>query len=68
MPKRQLEWKVEWAGGMTLAALTERLHEEGAGREDLKALLEARYREVCAVRCAPLCHPIRRASTVVPVR
>ncbi|MGH9459820.1 MAG: ISH6 family transposase [Vicinamibacteria bacterium] len=68
MPKCQLEWSVEWDGPITLAALTERLHQEGAGREDLKALLEERNRDVCDALCGPRYHPdpeceYRRAGT-----
>ncbi|EQD34520.1 ISH6-type transposase, partial [mine drainage metagenome] len=42
---------------MTLAALTQRIYEEGLGRADLVALLEDRDRELCNELCGPWYHP-----------
>ncbi|MGI0128754.1 MAG: ISH6 family transposase [Thermoplasmata archaeon] len=57
MPKSQLEWSVEWTEPITLAALTQRIFEEGLGRADLVALLEDRDRELCNELCGPWYHP-----------
>lgn len=59
MPKSQLEWNVVWNEPITIAALTNRLYEEGAGKEDLVALLKARDRELCDQLCGPWYHPIQ---------
>lgn len=57
MPKSQLEWSVDWTEPITLAALTQRIYEEGLGRADLVALLEDRDRELCNELCGPWYHP-----------
>ncbi len=57
MPKSQLEWSVDWSEPITLAALTQRIYEEGLGRADLVALLEDRDRELCNELCGPWYHP-----------
>ena len=57
MPKSQLEWSVDWTRPITLAALTQRIYEEGLGRADLVALLEDRDRELCTELCGPWYHP-----------
>ena len=57
MPKSQLEWRVDWTEPITLAALTQRIYEEGLGRADLVALLEDRNRELCDDLCGPWYHP-----------
>ena len=59
MPKSQLEWSVDWTRPITLAALTQRIYEEGLGRADLVALLEDRDRELCHELCGPWYHPRR---------
>lgn len=51
MPKSQLEWKVEWNEPKKLPVLTERLHKEGLGREDLIAILESRNEELVHDLC-----------------
>lgn len=61
MPKSQLTWNVTWSEPITIAALTERLHEVGAGREDLAALLKDRDRELVEQRCGPWYHPLENA-------
>ncbi|MGI0128564.1 MAG: ISH6 family transposase [Thermoplasmata archaeon] len=61
MPKSQLEWSVDWSEPITLAALTQRIFEEGLGRADLVALLEDRDRELCDELCGSWYHP-RRGS------
>ncbi|MGB7123254.1 MAG: hypothetical protein WBE40_00120 [Thermoplasmata archaeon] len=57
MPKSQLEWSVDWTRPITLAALTQRIYEEGLGRADLVALLEDRDRELATELCGPWYHP-----------
>ena len=57
MPKSQLEWSVDWTRPITLAALTQRIYEEGLGRADLVALLEDRDRELCDELCGRWYHP-----------
>ncbi|MGB6442657.1 MAG: hypothetical protein WBF81_05100 [Thermoplasmata archaeon] len=61
MPKSQLEWSVDWTRPITLAALTQRIYEEGLGRADLVALLEDRDRELCNELCGPWYHPRRES-------
>lgn len=68
MPKIGLNWNIEWSQPITLPALTKRLHEEGLGRADLIAALEARSEELTDELCGPRYHPIedspyRRAGT-----
>ena len=57
MPKCQSIWEVTWDEPITIAALTERLYEEGAGKEDLVALLKDRDRELVEKHCGPRYHP-----------
>jgi hypothetical protein len=57
VPKSQLEWTVDWTRPITLAALTQRIYEEGLGRADLVALLEDRDRELANELCGPWYHP-----------
>lgn len=57
MPKSQLEWSVDWTRPITLAALTQRIFEEGLGRADLVALLEDRDRELVDELCGPWYRP-----------
>ncbi len=57
MPKSQLTWEATWTEPITMAALTERLYEEGAGKEDLVALLKDRDRELVEKYCGPRYHP-----------
>jgi hypothetical protein len=57
VPKSQLEWSVDWTRPITLAALTQRIYEEGLGRADLVALLEDRDRELVNELCGPWYHP-----------
>ena len=61
-------YEVQWDGQITLAALTQRLHDGGHGREALAAILEHRDRELVSELCGPRNHPhsagrYRRAST-----
>ena len=57
MPRSQLQWTVDWTRPITLAALTQRIYEEGLGRADLVALLEDRDRELMDELCGPWYHP-----------
>lgn len=57
MPKSQLNWTVDWTRPITLAALTQRIFEEGLGRADLVALLEDRDRELVDALCGPWYRP-----------
>jgi len=57
VPNSQLEWSVDWTEPITLAALTQRIYEEGLGRADLVALLEDRDRELTNELCGPWYHP-----------
>ena len=53
MPKAQLTWEVNWDERIIIAALTERLFEEGARKEALVALLEDRDEDLAARLCTP---------------
>lgn len=53
MPKSNRKWNVEWNAPITLPALTQRLHEAGAGRQDLVEILEDRNRELVDALCGP---------------
>ncbi len=61
MPKSQLTWEATWTEPITMAALTRRLYEEGAGKEDLVALLKDRDRELVERFCGPWYHPLEDA-------
>ena len=61
MPKSQLAWSVTWTEPITIAALTQRLYEAGAGKEDRVALLKGRDRELVERTCGPWYHPLEEA-------
>ncbi|MGI0151231.1 MAG: ISH6 family transposase, partial [Thermoplasmata archaeon] len=52
-PRARLEWSAVWTRPITLAALTQWAYEEGLGRADLVALLEARDHGLCHELCGP---------------
>jgi hypothetical protein len=57
LPKSHLETHVGWKTPITLASLTHRLHQAGAGANDLKEILEDRDRELVDARCGARYHP-----------
>jgi len=67
LPKSRLETDVRWSSPITLASLTLRLREAGAGANDLQEVLESRDRELVAALCGPTYRPRadgpRRAGT-----
>jgi len=57
MTKSQLEVQVEWDRPITMAALAERLRQEGHGSEVLADVLRSREREIVDELCGPRYHP-----------
>ncbi len=58
MPIARLTLDANWDGRITIAALTERLFEKGAGKQNLVALPQDTDPELVEQLCGPWCHPL----------